>query len=128
MWHTDRRTDGGALQYLPSRAEKFLHKFVRKWVCSITTTEDLLKLLRREGFILSTRFARIDLTECFFLFHLNRRWRGMTRQVAVWKHMPKCIFQRKSRQFLNVKIWLCFYPIDLYIRYIFLFIFCFQKW
>ena len=38
-------------------------------------TEDLL---RREDCILSTRFARMDPTECFFVFRLDRRRRGMT--------------------------------------------------
>ena len=38
-------------------------------------TEDLL---RREDFILSTRFARMDPTECFFVFRLDRRMKGMT--------------------------------------------------
>ena len=34
-------------------------------------------LLRREYFIFSTRFARMDPTECFFVFRLDRRMRGM---------------------------------------------------
>ena len=38
-------------------------------------TEDLL---RREDCILSTRFARMDPTECFFVFRLDRRRRWMT--------------------------------------------------
>ena len=38
-------------------------------------TEDVL---RREDVILSTRFARMDPTECFFVFHLEHRRRGMT--------------------------------------------------
>ena len=38
-------------------------------------TEDLP---RREDCILSTWFDRIDPTECFFVFRLDRRTRGMT--------------------------------------------------
>ena len=57
-------------------------------VSSIIAAEIILSLLRREGFILSTRFARIDPTECFFLFHLNRRRRGMTDR---WQCESICI-------------------------------------
>ena len=35
-------------------------------------------LLRREDFIISTRFARMDQTECFIVSHIERRRRGMT--------------------------------------------------
>ena len=70
-----------------------------QWPCSITATEDLLMLLRREGLILSTQFARIDPTACFFLFHLNRRRRGMTIGGSVKAHA----FQRKSGQFIMIK-------------------------
>ena len=53
-------------------------------------TEDLLG---REYFILSTRFARMETTECFFVFRLERRRRGMTDR---W-HCENTYFLAKLR-------------------------------
>ena len=86
--------------WIISHKVRFLHKvsFLRARVSKHrksdnsrtqkTTTEDISRFLRREGFILSTRFSRIDLMECFFLFHLNRRRRGMTDR---WQCENTCL-------------------------------------
>ena len=44
-------------------------------------------LLRREDFIISTRFARMDPTECFFVFRLDHRRRGM---IERWQCESTC--------------------------------------
>ena len=59
-------------------------------------TEDLL---RREDFILSTRFARMDPTECCFVFSLERRRRGMTDR---WQCESICLLAKlRSRSMLE---------------------------
>ena len=59
-------------------------------------TEDLL---RREDFILSTRFARMNPTECFFVFRLERRRRGMTDR---WQCESTCFLTKlRSRSLLE---------------------------
>ena len=58
-------------------------------------TEDLL---RREDFILSTRFARMDPVECFFVFRHERR-RGMADR---WQCESTCFLEKlRSRSMLE---------------------------
>ena len=59
-------------------------------------TEDLL---RREDFILSTRFDRMDPTECFFVFRLEYRRRGMTDR---WQCESTCFLAKlRSRSMVE---------------------------
>ena len=59
-------------------------------------TEDLL---RREDFILSTRFARMDPTECFFVFRLEHKRRGMTDR---WRCERTCFYAKlRSRSMVE---------------------------
>ena len=59
---------------IETEAVQFMQAFLTLGVLDYHTED----LLRRDDFILSTRFARMNPTECFFVFRLDHRRRGMT--------------------------------------------------
>ena len=71
-------------------------------------TEDVL---RREDCILSTRFATMDPTECFFVFRLDRRRSGMTDR---WQCESTVMLLSETKVKVNGGIYFCL-GLDLYI-------------